>query len=1016
MTSRSLKNKMADLKNNISDKNDATAVVIGAGIAGMHAALELAESGCRVILVEKGPAVGGLLAQLDHQFPDNGCGMCRILPMMDRDACQQVCLRKGLDHDRITVLTQTEVTAIEGAVGNLDVTLIKNPTGIDPKRCSLCGACMDACPVEIPDIFNTGLGRRKAVYLPVPHQADRTAPVIDFTACTRCNACADVCPENAVRLDAEPETLVLDRIGGVIYAPGAALFDPAATDVYGYGVLPDVVTALAFERMLSGSGPFSGRPVRPSDGGPIRKIAWVQCVGSRNIMLGADYCSSACCMFAVKEAVMAHEKMPGPMETAIFYMDMRTFGRDFQRYRDRAEKETGVRFVRCRIHSIEPADGAGGVKISYVDGNGSSAEEAFDLAVLSTGRSVGSNLPDFAGHDGVFLLDTVPGLTDIAASIIAAGTAAGRALSRMRGAGPVGPVLSEAPANRSGAPEDPGNTKRRENALFRRKPSYHLVLHGLSESAYPFIDPGELKTRLAEARFDMPVTRIENIADEKAFQDTQDKIDGIKASDANRLIIVTAAPHLVRISRWSKWIGLMPSLIRVIDIRPFLDEDRSGLKIPELVSAIEMEVSRLRARSADTAGERSVEQTALVVGAGPAGLSAALSLADLNIRVVLVEKSDQPGGNAAHIHALEIKEDVAALLQRAKQHPLITIYCGASVVSHRGLPGRFIAEIDLDDGGKKVIAHGAAVLAVGGKPAETNAYGMGSHETVISQFELERRLHASENVFDPPESVVMIQCAGSREEPNNYCSRICCAKALSNALMLKKQRPDINIWVFYRDIMTYGDLEKIYTEARAAGVFFIPLDPDQKPSVAAENETVVVTGRDPIMGEDIRLTPDLVALSTGLIPSPVNDLVRIFGIRVTGDGFIHEADAKWRPVDTDREGIFVAGLCRAPANAREAMAEGEAAAYRAWRILGRTRIGDQRHSARVRHALCSQCELCIAICPYGARYIDLREKKVMVDAAACQGCGACAAVCPNSASVLIDFEDSGILDAIEAAL
>lgn len=1005
---------MVDQQNNIADKNDVAAVVIGAGIAGMHAALELAESGCRVILVEKAPAVGGLLAKLDHQFPDDGCGMCRILPMIDRDACRQICLRKGLDHNRITVLTRTEVAAVEGAPGNLNVTLIQNPAGIDPERCTLCGACMDACPVDIPDIFNAGLGRRKAVYFPVPHQADRMAPVIDVTACTRCNACVEACPENAVNLEAESKALVLEKIAGIIYAPGVDLFDPSAVDVYGYGVLPDVVTALAFERMLSGSGPFSGRPVRPSDGGPVQKIAWVQCVGSRNIMIGADYCSSACCMFAVKEAVMAHEKIPGPMETAIFYMDMRTFGRDFQRYRDRAEKETGVRFVRCRIHSIEPIDGEGGVKISYVDGNGGFAEEAFDLAVLSTGRAVGNALPDFAAHEGVFLLDTVPGLTDISASIIAAGTAAGRLLRRMQEKGTAGAVLPQAVNPRSLAADAAAEeAKSRETALFSRKPAYHLVLHGMFESAFPFFDSDAFKAGLSAAGLDIPITRAGGVSCEKGLEDT---ITEIRASKANRLVIVTAAPHLVKISQWSKWIGLMPSLIRVIDVRPLVLENRSGLNTPELLTAIEMEVGRLRSRSGNAGQQALVEKTALVIGAGPAGLSAALALADLNIRVAVVEKSDGAGGNTAYIHAAEIRESVSALLQRAQQHPLITMYCGASVVSHRGLPGRFVAEIALADGGKEVMAHGAVVLAVGGKPAETNAYGMGSHDNVISQFELERRLYATENAFDPPGSVVMIQCAGSREEPNNYCSRICCAKALSNALILKKQRPDIKIWVFYRDIMTYGDLEKIYTEARAAGVFFIPFDPEQKPSVTVENGTVVVCGRDPVMGEDIRLTPDLVALSTGLIPSSVDDLAAVFGIRVTLDGFIHEADSKWRPMDTGREGIFVAGLCRAPANAREAMAEGEAAAYRAWRILGRTRIGDQRHSARVRHAICSQCELCIEICPYEARYIDLREKKVMVDAAACQGCGACAAVCPNSASVLTDFEDSGIMDAIEAAL
>lgn len=994
---------MANEINTVNGENEPAVVVIGAGIAGMHAALELAEHGYRVVLVEKATAVGGLLSRLDHQFPDDSCGMCRILPMIDRDTYRQVCLRKGLDHDRITVLTSTEVTAVDGAPGDLSVTLIQKPTGVDPKRSILCGDCMDACPVEVPDPFNDGLGRRKAVYSPAPHQADRMTPVIDFEACIRCNACAEICPENAVRLDAEPETRVLDQVAGVIFAPGVGLFDPAAIDVYGYGVLPDVVTALSFECMLSGSGPLSGRPVRPSDGGPIRKIAWVQCVGSRNIMIGADYCSSACCMFAVKEAVMAHERISGSLETTIFYMDMRTYGRDFQRYRDRAEKETGVRFVRCRIHSIEPAEGEGGVRITYIDGNVGFVEETFDLAVLSTGRATEHSQPEFVGREGVYQLDTVPGLTDIAASIIAAGGAAGRFLRQNRNKRIFDDKAALAAAD-----------KKQEAAVaLNRKPIFHLVFFGISEALVPEADFEMIRMALAKAIPSMAVTRMPGMADEKAIEN---KIAKIRAFNANRVVIVTAVPHLTLISQWSKRLGLIPSLIRIVDIRPFTAGDGAGLHVSELIAAIEMEVNRLRPRTAGVSHGRVVAQAALVVGAGPAGLSAAVALGDLGIHVAVVEKSDRPGGNASHIHVPEVKDAVTALVHRAIQHPLIQIYCKASVVAHQGLPGGFAAEIALTDGGKEMIAHGALVLAVGGKPAVTGAYGMGSHKAVISQFELGRRLFAPENAFDPPGSVVMIQCAGSREEPNNYCSRICCAKALSNALMLKKQRPDIQIWIFYRDIMTYGDLEKIYTEARAAGVFFIPFEPAQPPLVEQADDKLVVFGHDPIMGEDIRLTPDLVALSTGVLPAPADDLARVFGIRVTQDGFIQEADSKWRPVDTGREGIFVAGLCRAPANAKEAMAEGEVAAYRAYRILGRNRIGDQRQSARVRHAICSQCELCIEICPYEARYIDLREKKIMVDAAACQGCGACAAVCPNSASVLTDFEDSGIMDAIEAAL
>ncbi len=991
-----------DEKNIIPDEKDISVVVIGAGIAGMHAALELAECGCRVMLIEKTPAVGGLLSQLDHQFPDDGCGMCRILPMIGRDACRQVCLRKGLDHDRITILTNTSVTAVDGRPGSLNITLARNPSGVDPDRCTLCGDCITACPVEVPDIFNVGLGCRKAIYSSVPHQADRIMPVIDFQACTRCKDCEEACPEDAVRLDAEPETLVVDHIAGVIYAPGAGLFDPAMTDVYGYGVLPDVVTAMAFERMLSGSGPFSGRPVRPSDGGPIRKIAWVQCVGSRDIMIGADYCSSACCMFAVKEAVLARRKIDGPVETAIFYMDMRTFGRDFQRYRDRAEKVTGVRFVRCRIHSIEPGDGAGGIKITYVDGAGCFAEENFDLSVLSTGCSTARNFPDFTSLEGVYVLDTVPGLTDIAASIIAAGAAAGRVLRQNRDKGLHATKFSAV-----------ADEKSNEAALFNRKPAFHLLFYGVSETSLPGVDPDGFIARLAKANLSMPVTRMASTSDEKGLSEG---ITQIRASNPNRLIIVTAAPHAVRIHQWSKWIGLLPSLIQVVDIRPFAAVDRSSLNIAELVRNIEMAVNRLRSRTAGTTEDRFVDQTALVAGAGPAGFSAALALADLGISVAVVEKSDRTGGNAANIHAPETRDIVQSLIHRAEHHPLIRVYRGSSVVSHRGLPGRFLADVRLPEGGNEIIGHGAVILAVGGKPAETGVYGMDAHESVISQFELERRIHASENDFDPPGSVVMIQCAGSREEPNNYCSRICCAKALVNALKLKKLAPDIKIWIFYRDIMTYGDLEKIYTEARAAGIFFIPFDPGQKPSVVSEAGKMVVAGRDPIMGEEIRLTPDLVVLATGLVPAPAEDLARIFSIRLTQDGFIREADPKWRPVDTGREGIFVAGLCRAPANADEAMREGEAAAYRAYRILSRARISAQRYSARVRHVICSQCELCIEICPYEARYINLREKKVMVDAVACQGCGACAAICHNSASVLIDFEDSGIMGAIEAAL
>ncbi|MBU4185034.1 MAG: 4Fe-4S binding protein, partial [Proteobacteria bacterium] len=255
-----------------------------------------------------------------------------------------------------------------------------------------------------------------------------------------------------------------------------------------------------------------------------------------------------------------------------------------------------------------------------------------------------------------------------------------------------------------------------------------------------------------------------------------------------------------------------------------------------------------------------------------------------------------------------------------------------------------------------------------------------------------------------------------REEPRNYCSRVCCIKSLNNALKIKQIHPDAEVYIFYRDIMTYGDSERIYTEARKKGIIFIPFDLDSKPEVLVESGGLLVKGIDPLLGIPVELKPDWLSLAVGVVPNPIEDLVKIFGIETTQDGFIKEADSKWRPVDTGHEGIFVCGLARAPARADEAMKEGEAAAQRALRILSKNEIMPQRLLARVRHSICSACGLCIEVCPFNARYIDTVEGKIMVDIASCQGCGTCAAICPNSATLIVDFEDDGIMNVIEAAL
>jgi heterodisulfide reductase subunit A len=332
------------------------------------------------------------------------------------------------------------------------------------------------------------------------------------------------------------------------------------------------------------------------------------------------------------------------------------------------------------------------------------------------------------------------------------------------------------------------------------------------------------------------------------------------------------------------------------------------------------------------------------------------------------------------------------------------------------MPGEFMTAIRLQSGIEKVLRHGATILATGGHQAETAAYCMNANERIVSHNELESRISMPGFAEQPVKMVAIIQCAGSREEPRNYCSRTCCVKSLKNAILLKEIHPEAEVYVFYRDIMTYGESERLYTEARGKGVLFLPFDVDNKPEVIVEPDQLAVKGYDHVYDAQVSFKPDLVSLAVGVVPSPADDLARIFDVEITQDGFIKEADSKWRPVDTGKEGVFVCGLARAPAKAEEAMQEGEAAAQRALRILARPVLLPERITARIRYALCSLCEMCVQVCPYGARYIDLEEGQIRVDSAACQGCGVCASVCPNSATVMGDFEDSGIMDVIEAAL
>jgi len=989
------------------EEQAAKIIVVGAGVAGLRAALNLAEMGYKILLVDEAPAAGGKLLQLEKQYPTDHCGLCRLRPSLNTEESAAGCLRQGLIHDRVTFLPWTKVTAVTGRPGRLTVTVESTPSGISPELCTACGLCEEVCPESSPDLFNAGLNQRKAVF-PASPFAPFSPRLIDWSICTKCGRCREVCPTGAVDLDQGTETRDLAGIALVLAATGRSLYDPQKVDLYGGGRWPNVLTALAYERLISPLGPWgglseSGLPLRPSDGREAKRIAWIQCVGSRNVMIQAPDCSNACCMFALKEAGLTREKSGLTAETAVFYMDLRTYGRDFQRYRDRAEQELGVRFVRSRVHSLDQGDDPQEVLVRYVDPEGQPNAESFDLVVLSTGQGPDSNnkLPEWARREGVLVADSSLALTDITDSLIAADALTARAAGLLKEQGHGGSV--------------------------RKRPEIQLDPGRSGQILAVFLSPAEEDVSWEKVEKGLPadvrLVRLRSPFGPAAWEKIRRKLDEYSAG---RLVVL--AP-----GRWAdqpaslmeRALGLPGLFIESFDYAPlFRRLERPDQRAAVLLNQIKIKADLLRARNELTdpahpltaSTQTAVVPSTLVVGGGPAGLSAALALADQDLDVTIVEKEAEIGHTAARLLSDELRDQVEVLTLAARNHPRISLRTGTKVVHCSGQAGDFRLKL-IDDGGRtETLAAGAVILATGGGRSDTNAYGLGRHERIVSVFDLAPRLARPDFPADSLRETVFILCAGSREEPRNYCSRVCCPTALNTAIKIKTIRPAGRVTVFYRDVMTYGASERLYAEARRKGVLFIPFDLPARPQVRIEAGGPVVEGFDPLLQEPVRIEADWLALAIGVRPNDQTETAQTFGLDLTRDGFLKEADVKWRPVDSPREGIYVCGLGRAPARLNEAMREGLAAAGRAGRLLAGREIKVQRNIAFIKPGQCVRCLLCLPACPYQARSADDQGGPVRVDPAACRGCGLCVSVCPAEAIALGDYFEEGLTAALKTVL
>ena len=842
--------------------------------------------------------------------------------------------------------------------------------------------------------------------------------------CSECMACVKACKADAILHDQQDEIEALD-VGAIVVVPGFEEFLASQEDDFGYSRYPDVVSSIQFERILSASGPFGGHVQRPSDGKQPRKIAFLQCVGSRDISCRNAYCSSVCCMYAIKEAVIAKEHLKD-VDVTIFFMDIRAFGKDFDRYYERAKLEYGVKFVRARVSDVYQNDGSGKLKVQFSPESGGVERDEFDMVVLSVGlepasqmgvlaRKLGVRLlpsgfvwtdpsnPLHTSRPGVFVGGAACGPKDIPETVVQASAAAceaGRLLTTASGSLTTDRVY---PPERNVAMDAPrigvfvchcgtniGGTVSVSDVTEYAKTLPHVVYS--EDNLYT------------------------------CSQDSQEHLrEVIEEQDLNRVVVASCSPrtHEALFQETLREAGLNANLFTMTNIRDqcsWAHMNEPAAATVKSSDLIRMAVAKAALAEPLQAATIPLVRKALVVGGGLAGMTAALAIADHGYDVSLVERETALGGNLRDLPTGFEDQDVQALLARKVQeteaHPRITIHAETTLEDVTGFVGNYATR--LSDGSE--FEHGVVVLATGANeytPTE-HAYG---DARVVTQRQLSGLLDACTTPWKtPPERVVMIQCVGSRSDEHPYCSRVCCTRAVKNAVRIRQLSPGTEVLILYRDIRTYGMRESYYQQARDLGVLFVRFDHGEEPCVTA-GDRLAVRLRDPLLGAEMAVSADMVVLSTGIVADDeANDrLGKLLKVPVNADGFFMEAHAKLRPVEFATEGVFLAGLAHGPKSLDESMSQALAAASRACTVLQKTEIEAQATIAAVRPEKCVSCGLCEAVCAYGAVTLELqhlgKEERVFakVNPALCKGCGACAAGCRSGAIALSGFTDQQIL-------
>jgi heterodisulfide reductase subunit A len=899
------------------------------------------------------------------------------------------------------------------------------------EKCIACGLCYEKCPAKTSDEYNEGLSKRKAIYVPYP-QAVPLKYVIDKDRCIyfkkgKCKACEKFCPTEAIKFDETEENITVN-VGSVILTSGMKAFDPSNLDNYQHSSFPNVITSLEFERILSAGGPTTGHVTRPSDGEEPKKIAWLQCVGSRDLnRCDNQYCSSVCCMYAIKEAMIAKEHVGKDFESTIFFMDMRTHGKDFEKFYERA-KDEGVRFIRSRVHTITEADETGTLNLKYFTETGETVEEKFDMAVLSVGmepadstveiaETMGIELnehrfvktenisPVVTSRPGIYMAGVIQGCKDIPQSVMeasAAACSAGISLASSRG------TLVQK------------KTFPSETEVASQAPRIGVFVCNCGTNIGGFADV----PAIADYAKGLP-----NVAyvEENLFtcsQDTQDKmVEVIQEHNLNRIVVAACTPrtHEPLFQETVRNAGLNPYLFEMANIRnqcTWVHSNDKNIATEKSKDLVRMAVSR--ASLLDPIGELTVDvqKSALIIGGGVAGMNAALSLANQGYPATIVEKSSELGGAAKDLHQTwsgqNIPQYLNQLIEEVEKHSAIEVMLDAEVSDTSGFVGNFETQVT-NHSNSTTVQHGVTIIATGGQAAETSEYLYGKNPNITRWHDLENNPEKLKSAT----SVVFIQCVGSRDDQRPYCSRICCTASISQSIAIKQENPDISVFILYRDIRTFGERELLYKKARELGVIFIRYSLEQKPVITEVKNGLEVGVFDPVLQKNLIIQADLVNLATAIEPTDNAKLAAMYKLPLNAENFLMEAHAKLRPVEFATDGIFLCGLAHYPKSLDESIAQAMAAASRATTVLAKDSIQISPLVSKIDTEKCIGCGLCEEVCAFGAIVLEEVEGKGFQAkniSASCKGCGMCASSCPQQAIDMLHFKDKQIVASICAAV